>query len=129
MGNSWQTEEQKVWFDKHLASFVRSSEEGKLKDVFWPAIVKKWFEQWPLSNPPAELVVKEGSVEKAVSVWKSKKVEVSVTKLGLSSTQAYLLDSKSRGSSSPRPILPVEVVATSTLKRAAREGRPKSRCT
>ena len=77
MGTSWQTQDQKDFFDKHLALYVQNSDAGKLKDLFWPMILDKWFERWPLPEPPSESVVKEGSA-KAEKIWKAKKVEVSI---------------------------------------------------
>ena len=75
MGNSWQTPDQRDFFNEHLASYTRSSNEGKLKD-FWQTVTDKWFVRWPLSEPPAELVMKEGTDEKACKAWKGKKIEV-----------------------------------------------------
>ena len=78
MGNSWQTDDHKRFFDEHLASYSRSFDKGQLKD-FWPAIADEWFKQWPLGDIPPELVEKKGSVEKAEKALKAKKMEVSVT--------------------------------------------------
>lgn len=78
MGNSWQSQDQKDFFDEHFVSYVRNSDEGKLKE-FWPGIIEEWFKRWPLSEPPPETVAKEETIEKARKVWKGKKIEVSVT--------------------------------------------------
>ena len=79
MPESWQDEEQKLFFEENLALYSRGRDEGTLKKTFWPMIIKEWFERWPLSEPPAELVEKnQGAVEKATKVWRNKKVEVSI---------------------------------------------------
>ena len=75
MGNTWQTDAHRAFFEEHLTAFVTSSEEGTLK-AFWPGILEKWFKSWPLSDPPHELVEKEGL--KAKKIWKYREVEVSV---------------------------------------------------
>ena len=80
MGNSWQTQSQRDFFDKHLTSYNRSSGEGNLKDTFWLRVIKEWFELWPLSEPPSELVEKEGTLEKARKAWRGKKIEVSTVR-------------------------------------------------
>ena len=78
MGTSWQTQDQKDFFNKYLALYVQNSDAGKLKDLFWPTILDKWFEQWPLPEPLSKSVAKEG-LAKAEKIWKAKKVEVSIT--------------------------------------------------
>ena len=78
MGKSQCTKEQQYFFEEHLTSFTSSSEEGKLKDSFWPMITEKWFKLWPLSEPTADLIKQEGTVEKATRVLKAKKVDVSI---------------------------------------------------
>ena len=76
MGNSWQTPDQRDFFDKQLASYTRSCDEKKLK-AFWQTVTDDWFKLWPLSEPPAELVAKEGTIEKARKKWRTRKIEVS----------------------------------------------------
>ena len=90
---SWKDNEQQRFFEVHLASYVSSLEGGKLKDSFWPMITEKWFKLWPLSEPSAELVEQQGSVDKAEKVLKTKKIEVSMTRYDLASIRAYLFDS------------------------------------
>ncbi|KAF9782108.1 hypothetical protein BJ322DRAFT_1110992 [Thelephora terrestris] len=75
MGNSWQSEDQKEFFDEYLTSYCSSRDEGKLRDEFWPMVIEEWFKRWPLSEPPAELVEKKGTVEKAKKVWKEKRID------------------------------------------------------
>jgi len=74
--DKWQTPDQKVFVDNNIPLYVRSEGEN-LRD-FWKKIMGEWFEAWPLSDPPAELVTKEETFEKAQKVWKARKVEVSV---------------------------------------------------
>jgi hypothetical protein len=89
MGNSWQTQDQKEFFDEHLASYCSIRDEGKLKEGFWPMVTEEWFKRWPLSEPPADLVEKKESVEKAQKVWKEKKVDVSILDRHLVSARTY----------------------------------------
>lgn len=77
MGKSWQLQDQKDFINSHLTSYTRSSDEGKLQE-FWPTFMKEWFEHWPLSEPPPELITKKGTVKKARKAWKKRKVEVSI---------------------------------------------------
>lgn len=78
MPYSWQTQEQKAFFDEYLTLYCRTYDEGKLKELFWLSVTLEWFKRWPLSKPPAELIAKAGTVEKAWKVWKSRKIEVSI---------------------------------------------------
>lgn len=78
MGNLWQAQDQKEFFDEHLASYVHNSEARTLKTVFWPPVLAEWFKRWPLSEPPSDLVGKEGST-KAEKMWRTKRVDVSAT--------------------------------------------------
>lgn len=94
MGSSWQTPDQKAFFDKHLASYIHDAEDGDLQE-FWKSILKEWFEAWPLSEPPAEVVQKEGTLEKAQKAWKGKKISVSISQTRFIQTRAYQLHSKS----------------------------------
>lgn len=75
MGNSWQSLDQRAFFNKHLASYIRSVDEGSLRKSFWPKITEEWFETWPLPEPSANAIEKEG-LEKAQKTLKTKKVEV-----------------------------------------------------
>ena len=77
MGSSWQTSDQKAFLDEHLAAFTLSRDKDDLKS-FWSTVMFKWFERWPLSEPPAEFVEKKGTVEKARKAWRSKRIEVSI---------------------------------------------------
>lgn len=79
MGGTRRTKDQDAFYNEHLPSFVRSFEARKLKDEFWPQVTKEWFDRWPLSAPPDKLVEEEGSVKKATTVLKSRKVEVSIS--------------------------------------------------
>lgn len=72
----WQTEEQKQFFEHHLASFVRSYEEGTVK-YFWSDMLQEWFERWPLSEPPPDMTESE---------WRTKRMEVSTTQQHPAST-------------------------------------------
>ena len=76
MGNSWQAQDQKEFFDKHLASYVHNSKAQTLKTVFWPPVLAEWFKQWPLSEHLSDLVGKEG-LTKAEKMWRTKRVDVS----------------------------------------------------
>ena len=78
MVQSWRTQEQDTFCDENLASFIRSFEEKTLKDVFWPRIMREWFEKWPLSPPSDDLIQEKGSVEKATKFLKKKRVNVSI---------------------------------------------------
>jgi hypothetical protein len=78
MGLCWRSKEQDEFFDQHLPTYVRGFDEKTLKDDFWPHIIEEWFEKWPLSPPSDDLVEKEGSVEKATKVLRTRKVDVSI---------------------------------------------------
>ena len=78
MGISWQSPEQRAFFDKHFPSYIRAADEWSLRDSFWPKILDEWLKAWPLSEPPADLVQKEG-LEKAEKIMKNKKVDVSTS--------------------------------------------------
>ena len=52
-------------------------------------VTGEWFKRWPLSEPPANFVAKQGSVEKAQKLWRSKKVEVSIVRRRLVWTRTY----------------------------------------
>jgi hypothetical protein len=79
MPTTWQSPAQKVFFEQHLTSYVRHIEEGKIK-AFWVIIFEEWLELWPLSEPPAKLIEKKGSVAKAEKAWRSQKLDVSVSR-------------------------------------------------
>jgi hypothetical protein len=89
MGNSWQTQEQRQFFDKHLTLYCSNRDKGNLKEDFWPMIMEEWFKLWPLAEPPAELVEKKGPVEKAQRVLKDRKIDVSVLERRLVLTLTY----------------------------------------
>jgi len=72
-----QTPEQKAFVRKHISSYIHYA-DGKNLGEFWPGIMEEWFRTWPLSDPPADLVEKAGSLENAQKAWKRKKVEVSI---------------------------------------------------
>ena len=88
MGNSWQTEDQKAFFNEHLPSFTRSSDEGSLKK-FWLMVTKEWFECWPVSEPSPEFIEEKGTVEKARKALKTRKTEVSIAQSCSFSTLTY----------------------------------------
>lgn len=77
MGKTWQSDDHKAFFDEYSTLYDSKHDEGKLKE-FWPVVIEEWFKRWPLSDPPEELVAKEGVVEKACKVWKARKIEVSI---------------------------------------------------
>ena len=54
MGASWQTDDQKAFFEQHLASYTRNLDEGTLKG-FWPTIADEWFKRWPVGVTPPKL--------------------------------------------------------------------------
>ena len=78
MGNSWQTDDQRRFIEARLASYSISRDGGNLKKDFWPKFIEEWFNRWPLPEPPATLVEKKGTVEKATKAWRDQKIEVSV---------------------------------------------------
>jgi hypothetical protein len=127
MGNTWQTQEQKDFIDVHLAIYAKSNDGGTLNTV-WPRILEKWFNQWPLDDPPAEVVEKEGSAEKAEKVWRAKRVEVSTNQQHIATAQTYLLNSRLGGFSRVRAAT-MGALGTSTLMRVSRRRNWRSRCT
>lgn len=79
MGNSWQTPDQRDFFDAHLTAYARSCDEGDLKS-FWSTVIDDWFKLWPLSEPSDEFIAEKGTAEKARKAWKAKKIEVSIVR-------------------------------------------------
>jgi len=78
MPTSWQTQDHKVFIDEHFDSYVRSG-MGKKEKEFWSSTFLLWFERWPLSNPPAKVIEKEGTLEKGKKAWREKEIAVSIT--------------------------------------------------
>lgn len=78
MGNSWQTQGQKEFFNEHITLYCTIRDEGSLKDDFWPKVTEEWFKCWLLTEPLADLIVKKGTIEKAQRAWKDKKIDVSI---------------------------------------------------
>jgi hypothetical protein len=89
MGSSWQTQDQKDFFDEHIASYCICRDEGTLREEFWPKVMKDWFERWPLSEPPTEILEKKGTIEKAQKAWMEKRVDVSILDRHLVLTRTY----------------------------------------
>ena len=77
MRTTWE-DDQKRFFEERLASYSSSRDEGSLKKEFWPKVIAEWFNEWPLSAPPAKLIEEKGTVEIAEKVWKERKIEVSI---------------------------------------------------
>lgn len=71
MGATWQTAAHRAFIEDNLESFTRHSTDGTTK-VFWPPLLKQWFERWPLPEPTPELIEKEGGVEKAKKTIRNK---------------------------------------------------------
>ena len=121
MGASWQTDDQKAFFEQHLASYTRNLDEGMLKG-FWPTIADKWFKRWLVGVAPPELVTKKGSVAKAENALRTKMMEVSVTQLHSVSTRAYLFSRRLSGPSRARVSTTLSgSIETSISKTVARE--------
>jgi len=77
MGASWQTTEQKAFIEDHHESFTQHLDRGTVKTIFWPEFLDRWFKAWPLPAPTPDQIEKEGHVEKAAKVERSKKIKVS----------------------------------------------------
>lgn len=125
---TWQTEEQRKFFEENLTSYVHSVEEGTTK-YFWSDAVDEWFERWPLSDPSQELIEKEGSEEAARKVSKTKKIEVSIAQQCLVSTQTHLFNSRLSESSGRRLPRVRRLFETSVSRMVSHARGPKSKCT
>lgn len=77
MGASWQNEDHKVFFNDHLPSYSQHLENDTLNSMFWPDLEKSWFEKWPVPEPAAESIQKEGDLEKARKAERAKQFTVS----------------------------------------------------
>ena len=97
MGNSWQEEEHKAFFEEYLALFSSSRDEGTLRSKFWPMVTEEWFKRWPLSEPPSDLVESAGSAEKALKVWRDTQVNVSIPCRRVVSSRTYPLTADEEG--------------------------------
>ena len=76
MGVTWKTPEQTEFLEGLISIYFRFSKGGKLKD-FWIVVTKDWFECFPLGDPSNELIVKEGTWDRAIAAAKAKKLKVS----------------------------------------------------
>ena len=76
MGTTWKSPEQSEFLARYVATYFECAKEGKLKE-FWAEVAGEWFKCFPLGDPPAKLVQKEGSEEKAAVMVRLKKIKVS----------------------------------------------------
>lgn len=74
---SRQTPDQKAYIEESLPLFSQHLADGNLKTAFWPDFFDEWFKRWPLQEPSAELIEKEGTVEKANKAERGKQMNVS----------------------------------------------------
>lgn len=86
MGVSWKTPDQKVFIEEHHASYSQHSMDGSLKTMFWPDFLDKWFERWPVPEPPSDV---EGGVQLAKQSERKKKISVSIIRSADQSTQTH----------------------------------------
>jgi hypothetical protein len=76
MGIRWRTDEQDQFLAALMPRYLSSSSEGTLQ-AFWTEVSEKWFERFPVSEPPPCQIQQEGSLEKATNAAVSKKLQVS----------------------------------------------------
>jgi hypothetical protein len=81
MGASWQTPDQKTFIAEHLSSYIEHSSGETLKTLFWPNFLDKWFEAWPVPEPPAELAEGGENAQGATKGERAKKTAVSTVHL------------------------------------------------
>lgn len=76
MGVTWKTPEQATFLASLIPTYLRHVEGGKRKE-FWTILEEEWFKRFPLEDPPADLIEKEGSAEEVIKAAKKKKIVVS----------------------------------------------------
>ena len=81
MGARQHSDEQQVFVEGYFPSYSKHLADGTLKTDFWPTFFADWFEAWPLPEPSAEVVEKEGSLQMAKKSELAKKVAVSAVSL------------------------------------------------
>jgi len=91
------TPEQTAFLTGLIPEYYRHAEAKKLKD-FWTTVTEDWFKRYPLEDPPAALVEKLGSQERAVGAFRGTRIKVSQTHDRLRRTRSHLSSSKSSGS-------------------------------
>jgi hypothetical protein len=74
----WATEEQLTFLRSHLHEFLEKQKEKKLT-LFWPALHREWFSQWPVSPPDIPLPVEQEQLDtyqktKGETIARQKKV-------------------------------------------------------
>lgn len=78
MGVSWQTADQKKFFEEHTPSYLQHVADETVKTLFWPGIINKWFEMWPNPEPSPELVTEHKTAKEAEKNERAKKITVSL---------------------------------------------------
>jgi len=85
MPTTWQTQDHKAFINEHLSSYARSS-MGKGDKSFWTSTFQLWFERWPLSDPPADAIDPEKTIEECRKAWEGKEIAVSIPRRRLALT-------------------------------------------